>query len=556
MKSKFLNIFIFIFLVFSLVGCAGEQGPVGPQGEQGIQGAQGEQGQPGKDGVDGQDGVDGKDGTSLLTGNGEPTNVIGIVGDSYIDLDTWSFYIKTTNGWVISGNIKGEKGESSVIEYDGTEGLDFYPINDEKCGVSVGRAFLQENIVIPSLYNGRKVTQIIYEGFAGCSNLTSITLPETLETLDADAFNYCSNLENVYYKGTIDKWCSITANEAGFESSPMCYADNFYMLDENKEWYCVDELIIPDNVETINFGVFSNFNNITDLTLPSSVKTIGAYAFEYCSSLENIYYDGTFEDWCNISFEEFGWGSPSNPMRYADNIYFLDDNGNIEHNGKRYSMLKEVIIPNTISEIGAYQFYNFSSLENIVIPNTVLSIGENAFYGCENIKKMEIPFVGEKADESGSTYFVYLFGNSSSTSYNGVPSSLKEVKVTGGTNLGSSAFYYCKNIEKIILPDTLISIGEDAFCGCSSLTSINLPSSITSIGKQAFYGCSSLTSIVIPEGVTSIGDSAFSGCSSLTIYCNVSIKPSSWGTSWNSSKPVYWAGEWEYDDNGNPVPLS
>ena len=140
-KFKFISfLFLMIMSLGILCSCSGEQGPVGPQGEQGIQGAQGEQGQPGKDG------------TSLLTGNGEPTNVIGIVGDSYIDLDTWSFYIKTTNGWVISGNIKGEKGDSIEPDHNGTEGLEFYPINETECAVGIGSAIYAKEIVIPSTY--------------------------------------------------------------------------------------------------------------------------------------------------------------------------------------------------------------------------------------------------------------------------------------------------------------------------------------------------------------------------------------------------------------------
>ena len=92
---KFIKFVVLIFVLFlctSLLYSCGSKEVVGPQGEQGIQGEVGPQGPQGEPG---------KDGTSLLTGNGEPTSTIGIVGDSYIDLDTWSFYIKTTNGWVI-----------------------------------------------------------------------------------------------------------------------------------------------------------------------------------------------------------------------------------------------------------------------------------------------------------------------------------------------------------------------------------------------------------------------------------------------------------------------
>merc|ERR1711991_467713 len=93
-----------------------------------------------------------------------------------------------------------------------------------------------------------------------------------------------------------------------------------------------------------------------------------------------------------------------------------------------------------------------------------------------------------------------------------------------GTSIGYGAFYDCKRLTSISLPDGLTSIGDRAFVYCSSLTSMSLPDGVTSIGVEAFLGCSSLTSIALPDGVTSIGGLAFEGCSSLTcIYGSSSV---------------------------------
>ena len=78
--------------------------------------------------------------------------------------------------------------------------------------------------------------------------------------------------------------------------------------------------------------------------------------------------------------------------------------------------------------------------------------------------------------------------------------------------IGDWAFYGCRSLTNINIPNSVTTIGEDAFWGCHSLTSINIPNSVTTIGKGAFVFCDSLTSINIPNSVTTIVDGAFCFC--------------------------------------------
>ena len=121
-----------------------------------------------------------------------------------------------------------------------------------------------------------------------------------------------------------------------------------------------------------------------------------------------------------------------------------------------------------------------------------------------------------RASENSSGVTVWGLVNKDATKIQ-IPSQIKYGKYTYDVDcIGDSAFYGCKGLTSITIPNTVTSIGAEAFKYCYCLTSITIPSSVTSIGDDAFSHCSSLTSITIPNSVKSIGKFAFAGCSNLT----------------------------------------
>ena len=138
----------------------------------------------------------------------------------------------------------------------------------------------------------------------------------------------------------------------------------------------------------------------------------------------------------------------------------------------------DVVIPEGMTSIGAFAFFNCSNLTSVTIPESVTSIGDSAFYSCSSLTNVTIP--------------------------------------DGVKSIGKSVFRDCSSLVSITLPEGVTSIGGWAFYNCSSLTSMTIPEGVTDIGDSAFEWCSSLTNVTIPESVTSIGDSAFEWCHGLT----------------------------------------
>ncbi|MBQ8371603.1 MAG: leucine-rich repeat domain-containing protein [Clostridia bacterium] len=281
-------------------------------------------------GETGPQGEAGKDGTSLLTGNGEPSSNFGKVGDSYIDLDSWNYYVKESGTWVNKGNIKGEKGDSASADHDGTEGLEFYPINDTECAVGIGSAIYVKEIIIPSTYKHYTVTAI-----AGNSNgfdsvtVEKIVIPETVTTIEERAFTNCSSLRQVFIPETVvnvgkyafyecynlallceaeekpsgwdDAWSYNPAYWGMTEENRLVELDGvWYLLRENNEATLVQcpegigELIISEaidvdgkryDVNSIGKYAFLNNDDIRTVLIPDGIVAIDRYAFYSCPGL-------------------------------------------------------------------------------------------------------------------------------------------------------------------------------------------------------------------------------------------------------------------------------
>ena len=258
-------------------------------------------------------------------------------------------------------------------------------------------------VAIPSSANGWPVTAIggsldIYGEWLGafynCTNLTSITIPNSITSIGTQAFEYCTSLASLTI-GT-------NVSSIGDWAFTSCLR--------------LPSITMPNSITSIGSGVFDACISLTSITIPDSVTSIGSQAFCECSSLTNV------------------------------------------------------TIGTNVTGIGTYAFSDCISLTSVTIPASVTSIGDYAFPYCNSLTSITV-------DALNSVY----------TSANGVLFDKNQTTLIQYP--GGKAGSYT-------VPDGVTNIWDWAFNNCGSLTSLSIPDSVTT-GAMGFIGCTTLSAITV-----------------------------------------------------------
>lgn len=410
-------------------------------------------------------------------------------------------------------------------------------------------------VIIPSTVTYKSkvltVTTIGKSAFSGCDGITSITIPNSITSIESFAFNDCTSLKNLRIEDGTETL------SLGYNS----FNNNYdYSIGEGLFYDCPLEILylgrnLSYNLEVnqyrpsrcFGYSPFYYKKGLISVTIGNNVTSVREYAFYKCSYFEEVHISD-LSAWCNIVF----YGPDSNPLSYARNLYL---------NGE---LVTDLVIPNSVTEIKDYVFRNCSGLTSVTIPNCVTSIGSGAFKDCSGLKTVinlsELPIIKRSSEygyvgyyankvinapnglidrkcvwlenETGITLAAYLGSETELTlpiEYNG----------NSVTSIGNYAFAYCAGLTNIKIPNSVTSIGYEAFYGCTSLTNIKIPNCVTTIGERTFVDCIGLTSVTIGNSVTNIEGRAFINCTAIeSIYLLGETPPSVGGENFTESQYI------------------
>ena len=329
------------------------------------------------------------------------------------------------------------------------------------------------SITIPN-----SVTNIGYEAFCGCERITSMTIPNSINYIGSRAFDNCyslakliiedgtNNLELMYnyYNTRYENGeglfydCPIKTLYVGRN---LTYSTNYTY--GYSPFYKIEELTtvtIGTSVDRIGYNAFMGCTKLSSIIIPNSVTSIGEYAFNGCSSLSHI----SIPDLVNcIERYTFAYCTSLTTIVVPENLKYISNKA-----FANCTNLTSVSIPNSVTTIYEYAFENCIGLTSLTIGNSVTEIERNAFRNCNNLKKIEV-------SQLNSTY-------DSRNNCNAVIETTKNTLIKG-----------CKST---IIPNTVTSIGVSAFECCTELTSIMIPNSVATIGSYAFGYCTDLTEVI------------------------------------------------------------
>lgn len=292
-------------------------------------------------------------------------------------------------------------------------------------------------------------------------------------------------------------------------------------------------LVLPDTLTDIG-GSLSGFKNVTEITIPGSVKVFNA-TLQYMKQLRTL----TFEE----GVEEIASGSVVSGCKNLTTIHLpsslqkLSGTGTFSGasaltditlpegiaitEGSTFSectSLKSIELPASITTIPSYMFAGCSALERVTAKGTITAIGNSAFKSDTALTEIpdlsQVTSIGDRAFYGCSaleTVDLHSVTTMEYAAFQGCDALSGEIDLSNLEVIPGHAFCYDPNITSVVTCPTLRSIGDWAFIW-AGISTISLPETLNSIGTYTFYKASLSGTVALPDSLTQLGASAFSGC--------------------------------------------
>ena len=331
--------------------------------------------------------------------------------------------------------------------------------------------------------------QIIHhKSLINCSALETVVIPSTVKQLDYPVVSNCDNLQKVEYNAVdavnVDESSYLIYSSGDADGMEVCFAENIQSLPNRLIYDCsVREFTFPGSITHIPERAFYKCEDLTVVTIPQNIVTIGDEAFSDATGLREIYFNAV-------------------AMNDLDN-----GNGVFADAGKNGAGIT-VVVGKEVTRIPAALFCPYSSFNDdpkitsfqFTTDGACTSIGESAFAYCESLTAIKLP---ASIDSVQANAFYNCVG-------------LTDVNLGSVTTIGNAAFGNCESLRNIVIPSSVTILGEGAFNDCTALCDVTIGGGLTTIPRKTFKGCTGLTWIAIPDNITDIGYSAFYGCTNLT----------------------------------------
>ena len=339
------------------------------------------------------------------------------------------------------------------------------------------------NTSLVNLTIGSHVKNLTKNMFKGCTALTEITIPANVETLGLRPFEDCSALETLRLNQK-----SVTGKIIASQGAYLGAKPNT----------TVTTVILGNTVETIEQAAFDSFTALESVNIPSSVTSIGAYAFYGCTSLASA-----------LTIPDAITELPTEVFRNCTSLTSVTlpaQMTSIGHGCFNNCRLTAITIPEGLTEIAPYTFY-YNQFESVEIPEGVTTIGEGAFRACLNLETVTLPSTLETIGEEA------FVGNNM----------IEALTIPANVTLGTKAFYCSTHLTDLNLGEGVV-VGNEAFENCYALGTLSIPNNVQ-IGEKGFYNCTSLETVTTGNGVRITGVSAFVNCpiTSLTLGKNAYV---------------------------------